>query len=140
MLVWLVVSLIVAGCCTGKLVPESGIYNTVLGTQLGYYSASLDRPTHCKLQRHFTNILIVQRHDSRVFHCQSCCSDCVFYSVKGMSACFTTRAAQEQLGKWLEKELQVAGFADCVSLFCQTVNDLQAVLLGMVVEKIICLS
>ena len=28
MLVWLVLSLIVLGCCVGKLVPESGVYDS----------------------------------------------------------------------------------------------------------------
>ena len=76
-----------------------------------------------KLQRHFTNILSVRRRDTRIFRRQSCCSDRVFYSVKSMSVCFATRVAQEQSSKWLEKELQGAGFADFVSLFYQTTNS-----------------
>ena len=43
----------------------------------------------------------------------------------GYSACLSIAA----------KELQDASFADCMSLFCQTTNDLRAVLLGPVVKK-----
>lgn len=43
----------------------------------------------------------------------------------GYSACFSIAT----------KELQDTGFAGCVSLLCQTMNDLLAVLLGTVVEK-----
>ena len=43
----------------------------------------------------------------------------------GYSACFSV----------VMKELQDAGFADCVTFFCQILNDLQADFLGTVVEK-----
>ena len=40
--------------------------------------------------------------DARIFRCQSCCSDCIFYSVKGTSACLAIRAAQEQSGSGID--------------------------------------